>query len=127
MRISGWSSDVCSSDLNLFVGNGRGCLATGSKDTFDIGNDAIEQTGFAEHVAALQADFAFVIGGFARSNGECHRHHGIEFVDVGDVVHERQWLAGMDETDGGRVARSEERRVGKECVSTCRSRWSPYH
>src|SRR3546814_16132949 len=26
-----------------------------------------------------------------------------------------------------RVARSEERRVGKECVSTCRSRWSPYH
>src|SRR3546814_6865974 len=25
------------------------------------------------------------------------------------------------------VDRSEERRVGKECVSTCRSRWSPYH
>src|SRR3546814_21122499 len=25
------------------------------------------------------------------------------------------------------VGRSEERRVGKECVSTCRSRWSPYH
>src|SRR3546814_15335972 len=28
---------------------------------------------------------------------------------------------------GGNAARSEERRVGKECVSTCRSRWSPYH
>ena len=28
---------------------------------------------------------------------------------------------------GGVTARSEERRVGKECVSTCRSRWSPYH
>src|SRR3546814_1829319 len=27
----------------------------------------------------------------------------------------------------GRTLRSEERRVGKECVSTCRSRWSPYH
>src|SRR3546814_6463300 len=27
----------------------------------------------------------------------------------------------------GVVTRSEERRVGKECVSTCRSRWSPYH
>src|SRR3546814_19442972 len=26
-----------------------------------------------------------------------------------------------------RLLRSEERRVGKECVSTCRSRWSPYH
>src|SRR3546814_19338043 len=29
--------------------------------------------------------------------------------------------------DVPRVRRSEERRVGKECVSTCRSRWSPYH
>src|SRR3546814_3185837 len=31
--------------------------------------------------------------------------------------------------EGGRnrFQRSEERRVGKECVSTCRSRWSPYH
>src|SRR3546814_5790005 len=28
---------------------------------------------------------------------------------------------------GDEIARSEERRVGKECVSTCRSRWSPYH
>src|SRR3546814_12753257 len=28
---------------------------------------------------------------------------------------------------GGFAGRSEERRVGKECVSTCRSRWSPYH
>src|SRR3546814_12010971 len=31
------------------------------------------------------------------------------------------------ETQEREVARSEERRVGKECVSTCRSRWSPYH
>src|SRR3546814_14830048 len=29
--------------------------------------------------------------------------------------------------DQCRPSRSEERRVGKECVSTCRSRWSPYH
>src|SRR3546814_1631114 len=29
--------------------------------------------------------------------------------------------------EGELVVRSEERRVGKECVSTCRSRWSPYH
>src|SRR3546814_19946934 len=29
--------------------------------------------------------------------------------------------------DVGATIRSEERRVGKECVSTCRSRWSPYH
>src|SRR3546814_1427524 len=31
------------------------------------------------------------------------------------------------EADEGRQGRSEERRVGKECVSTCRSRWSPDH
>src|SRR3546814_12947183 len=40
-------------------------------------------------------------------------------------------LAELRGTDHGRstavVMRSEERRVGKECVSTCRSRWSPYH
>ena len=43
----------------------------------------------------------------------------------------------IETEDGGRIEclglyrlfakRSEERRVGKECVSTCRSRWSPYH
>src|SRR3546814_13496238 len=32
-----------------------------------------------------------------------------------------------DGTAASAAARSEERRVGKECVSTCRSRWSPYH
>src|SRR6056297_4322258 len=38
-------------------------------------------------------------------------------------------LAGGDRARGHsmRSAGSEERRVGKECVSTCRSRWSPYH
>src|SRR3546814_3869753 len=40
-------------------------------------------------------------------------------------------LGAGDGADAGRGSgskdRSEERRVGKECVSTCRSRWSPYH
>src|SRR3546814_4772015 len=35
-------------------------------------------------------------------------------------------LDSFDDIDTGHT-RSEERRVGKECVSTCRSRWSPYH
>src|SRR3546814_19742427 len=34
---------------------------------------------------------------------------------------------GDDDVLDGQRLRSEERRVGKECVSTCRSRWSPYH
>src|SRR3546814_13393238 len=36
-------------------------------------------------------------------------------------------LVGEERSRGRQWARSEERRVGKECVSTCRSRWSPYH
>src|SRR3546814_9984465 len=36
-------------------------------------------------------------------------------------------LWNIMECECGCVSRSEERRVGKECVSTCRSRWSPYH
>src|SRR3546814_13936120 len=35
--------------------------------------------------------------------------------------------SGSSDLAATRTARSEERRVGKECVSTCRSRWSPYH
>src|SRR3546814_6086009 len=38
-----------------------------------------------------------------------------------------EFIGGSDDEGGGRWHRSEERRVGKECVSTCRSRWSPYH
>src|SRR3546814_18767685 len=36
-------------------------------------------------------------------------------------------LAAIGRDLGVPLLRSEERRVGKECVSTCRSRWSPYH
>src|SRR3546814_17402110 len=49
-------------------------------------------------------------------------------VDLAESMDEGDRLV---EVDGVRLIvsdkRSEERRVGKECVSTCRSRWSPYH
>src|SRR3546814_10302660 len=49
-----------------------------------------------------------------------------------DLVHGGLLVAlGVEQPPSGAedrvVTRSEERRVGKECVSTCRSRWSPYH
>src|SRR3546814_6607334 len=70
MRISDWSSDVCSSDLRLYPSaDARLTCAERERGT-------------------IEAEIL--------SNGEC-------------------------------LDRSEERRVGKECVSTCRSRWSPYH
>src|SRR3546814_15248283 len=55
-------------------------------------------------------------------------------VDVAALKEQRDmWKTDMEATDAVAVdaaddyARSEERRVGKECVSTCRSRWSPFH
>src|SRR3546814_16259325 len=68
MRISDWSSDVCSSDLHRVIG---------------------------QHLP-----------------DRVDRHHPAR----GDQQVAWLWLV-----------RSEERRVGKECVSTCRSRWSPSH
>src|SRR3546814_7153800 len=38
-----------------------------------------------------------------------------------------RYRGGEGREVGAEIGRSEERRVGKECVSTCRSRWSPYH
>src|SRR3546814_19393197 len=38
-----------------------------------------------------------------------------------------QWFPAIGVGEQGDIGRSEERRVGKECVSPCRSRWSPYH
>src|SRR3546814_10530873 len=73
MRISDWSSDVCSSDL-----------MTGTTAVRNLVRE-----------------------------GKIHQIPGTMQVSQKD---------GMQTMD-----RSEERRVGKECVSTCRSRWSPYH
>src|SRR3546814_16483679 len=104
MRISDWSSDVCSSDLRRPDFKDRG--PAGREQARQVGNDAaigVEPVG----------------AGKKRRRG----------LMVGDIGHQR--LAGGDI---GRIAegevkgrRSEERREGKECVSTCRSRWVPYH
>src|SRR3546814_15849893 len=45
-------------------------------------------------------------------------------LDQGDCIAKMEYANGVWNIVTGR---SEERRVGKECVSTCRSRWSPYH
>src|SRR3546814_7081160 len=93
MRISDWSSDVCSSDL-----------ATAAETVQQrLGQDA------ARRVPGAQEQH--VVGGL--------RHASSSSLAP-------QAAAAMPKpphTSG----RSEERRVGKECVSTCRSRWSPYH
>src|SRR3546814_17206030 len=62
-------------------------------------------------------------GKFAISGVKAGRWR-IEMSGTPPIVYELD----IAETDSGIArVRSEERRVGKECVSTCRSRWSPYH
>src|SRR3546814_1771506 len=84
MRISDWSSDVCSSDLEIFG--------------FQI--SASDDPSWSRRRVSLVVP--------ARS-APC------------------VWIVDRPDRAERVVARSEERRVGKECVSTCRSRWSPYH
>src|SRR3546814_4667889 len=86
LRISDWSSDVCSSDL----ANGEEVMKLLSEL-----NEAGTTLVMVTH-SPYDAGFA---------------HRTVNLFD-GKIVTEN---------------RSEERRVGKECVSTCRSRWSPYH
>src|SRR3546814_11882191 len=97
MRISDWSSDVCSSDLQiLFVAASMG-LQKGEKVGL-VGPNGAGKTTLFRMIA------------------------GEEKPDDGQVTVETGMTIGYFSQD-----RSEERRVGKECVSTCRSRWSPYH
>src|SRR3546814_4697432 len=66
-----------------------------------------------ERVIGQLVNFATIVGGRLSLEPENVAVRGV----IDDAV--RRWRK--------RVTRSEERRVGKECVSTCRSRWSTYH
>src|SRR3546814_13757307 len=105
MRISDWSSDVCSSDLidERLVDRRR--LA--EIDAVEIDADAAVEAD----VAARCTDAA---DHDRRAEARTLGNH-----DVGDIGSEVAYVS--------RPGRSEERRVGKECVRTCRSRWSRYH
>src|SRR3546814_2834484 len=84
MRISDWSSDVCSSDLFTTL------VMFQLFNAFNAHSD--EQSAF---------------------HGLFRNHWLWAALALSLILHI--------------LVRSEERRVGKECVSTCRSRWSPYH
>src|SRR3546814_13751418 len=103
MRISDWSSDVCSSDLT--GGPYKACRTAISCDVL-----CERDLFFQPRYAAMELEKQMRLLGQAGIAIQVERFDG-------DRVHK---LA-----TGHR--RSEERRVGKECVSTCRSRWSPYH
>src|SRR3546814_13443479 len=112
MRISDWSSDVCSSDLGRANG-GPGGVAGGAEHDALQGGD--QRLGLYGETLAGERLLPGV------DIGRLRIAVAVDTAGDGDVRRRRN-AAGA----AGAQARSEERRVGKECVSTCRSRWSPY-
>src|SRR3546814_13057335 len=94
MRISDWSSDVCSSDLETAAQVG------GTSVPLDVG-DPYAWRCVVDHITGQGLSLSAALFNAGVALGEA------------DVV-------TLD-------LRSAERRVGKECVSTCLSRWPPYH
>src|SRR3546814_3546112 len=107
MRISDWSSDVCSSDL----------ARDGSIQIFRQ-NGVVG--GLDDRGQALR-DLVPCAAPLIRQAGHRARWR-VAFTKVTHPL-----FHSLEEVVSKAFARSEERRVGKECVSTCRSRWSPYH
>src|SRR3546814_9051475 len=111
MRISDWSSDVCSSDLGFEIV--AACQQLGR----DID---LARTDFEQELQQVGDQRAFLAEpGFTlvERNGKVS---AIDLKIEGEPMPIEEFAPRRDD-------RSEERRVGKECVSTCRSRWSPDH
>src|SRR3546814_14884519 len=108
MRISDWSSDVCSSDLKRLR--------------------QAPPNGAAEVEEGLEA-LTSLIYGFGVLGDPMNIVYMFVGISLGVLI---GVLPGLGGANGGAIllplpfSRSEERRVGKACVSTFRSRWSPY-
>src|SRR3546814_20007520 len=97
MRISDWSSDVCSSDLDARAG------------------------GIDRHAAQL----CRTLDHHLRDRGLWQRLED-ELADL-QILDQHAAIVLPFGEPAAVPGRSDERRGGKACVSTCRSRWSPYH
>src|SRR3546814_6366008 len=97
VRISDWSSDVCSSDLPGISLADRVVALVGFGD---IGRQTARRLLAADMLINVYDPFFVPVDGLS--------------------VIPLNWPDGLEKAD---FIRSEERRVGKECVSTCRSRW----
>src|SRR3546814_8723982 len=119
MRISEWSSDGCSSDLTPEM-----------KQRFGIAKDSMTPSELIQCLLQAEVELLWFggIGTYVKASAESH-------LDVGDRANDALRVDGEQlratvigaGANLGMTQRSEERRVGKECVSTCRSRWSPYN
>src|SRR3546814_6411153 len=111
MRISDWSSDVCSSDLEAAA------QLEGAGRTLD------EDRRLAEGATHLVPDDD---AAHSRRDDEVDRVPQLARQLGGERRGEAAGAVAVHQDACALQVRSEERRVGKACVSTCRSRWSPY-
>src|SRR3546814_13241560 len=122
MRISDWSSDVCSSDLGVFF------TATGADEITGVN---CNRSTFRWSVPTLGA-VRQTIGPLLKQFPDAKRWYTITAQYLGGEAMLRAAKELINENNRELIGnsfhpKSEERRVGKECVSTCRSRWWPYH
>src|SRR3546814_20074077 len=107
--MSDWSSDVCSSDLIRRAGRAKGLSAGNKKAANASASAAPSMDGLFVRLHAVD-DFLLRCRGVAPAG------------ELDPLALFQRFVAAVEVID----LRSEERRVGKECVSTCRSRWSQY-
>src|SRR3546814_15099261 len=110
MRISDWSSDVCSSDLVVVQLNTKAWGVTDRICAIDRHRSVRHQIAPPRNVEFRKRFLTNDVGG----SGIQVQRSSCRYGTKGAMKRDRQ-------------IRSEERRVGKECVSTCRYRWSPNH
>src|SRR3546814_7253773 len=124
MRISDWSSDVCSSDLDHVVLSFDSCAAC---PTGDEGLPAYCHEFLGKNFAGVRLEDGS--SPLSQAGAVIHGNFfGQSSFGTYAIAHRRNTVK-VDKNlplDILGPLRSEERRVGKECVSTCRSRWSPY-
>src|SRR3546814_17150585 len=134
MRISDWSSDVCSSDLVARISELAnegfydgvvfhrvipGFMAQGGDPT-GTGTGGSDKPDLPAEFSREPHVRGVCSMARTMNPNSANSQFFICFDDAG-------FLDGQYTVWGEVTSRSEERRVGKECVSPCRSRWSPYH
>src|SRR3546814_2131304 len=125
MRSSDWSSDVCSSDLSIqqeriidtLIGSGLAFLY--SYVIFPSW-ESVQVYGTMRKL--LVANYQYIARALKIIAGQALSVTDYKLARKEVYVSSANMASAFQ-----RMMRSEERRVGKECVSTCRSRWSPYH